>query len=94
MTMLLKSQKGIGAILILLGVAFIIVIAVIAYFLFKSSADKAKLGGQPQSSPSTSNETVTSDQVPLKICPTGDPEQCEDPVSNADVDNIQTIEED
>jgi hypothetical protein len=80
MSMLRKlNEKGIGGILIILTVLFIIIaIAIMAYFLLKGGDKKTapveKTGG------SGIQEEVTADEVPLKICPTGDPEQCEDPI--------------
>lgn len=90
MIMLKKTNdKGIGAILILLAIAIVIVIAIIVYFLFKSSNQRAAEIGKTSTNQPTSSEPIRADQVPLKICPTGDPEQCEDPIPDSAVDTVQ-----
>ena len=82
------NEKGIGGILIILTVLFIIIaIAIMAYFLLKGGDKKADTVDENAGGSGTEEE-ITSDQVPLKICATGDPEQCDDPISDADVDNI------
>ena len=88
MLMLKKlNEKGIGGILILLTVLFIIIaIAIMAYFLLRGG-DK-KVDQVDNAGGTGTEEEITSDQVPLKICPTGDPEQCDDPISDEDVDDI------
>jgi flagellar basal body-associated protein FliL len=90
----ITNQRGIGGILIIAAVVFVIIaIAVMAYFLLRgNNAQDAANSENGQTE--TSETIITDDQVPLKICETGDPEECNDPVSNSDVDNITNIEED
>jgi cytoskeletal protein RodZ len=88
----LKQQKGIGGILIIVGVIFVIAVIVMAFFLFNGSTKQE--APKPEASQNqTESTTVNESQVPLKICETGDPEQCDDPVSNSDVDNVTNIED-
>ncbi len=83
------DQKGIGGILIIGAVVFVIIaIVVMAYFLLNGDKD-AETGTTGSGDDQLDSETIiTDDQVPLRICETGDPEQCHDPVSNAEVDAI------
>lgn len=92
MNKLLNNQKGVGAILILIAIIFVIVIVAIVFFLLNgpSKEDTTKTATEESQTESTS---ISEEDVPLKICETGDPEQCNDPVSNEDVDNISTIED-
>jgi hypothetical protein len=81
----LINQKGIGGILILTAIGFII-IAVIAMIYFLTKGQDQKFNQQTENQTKT---TITEDQVPLKVCETGDPEQCNDPVPNSVVDKVK-----
>lgn len=84
----LVNQKGIGSILIIAAVVFVIIaIVVMAYFLLTGKKD-AETENQASDDQLNSETIISDDQVPLRICATGDPEQCDDPVSNADVDKV------
>jgi len=84
----LQNQRGIGGIIIIAAVVFVIItIAVMAYFLLNGTKDTGT-ATQTSKEQLNSETTISDDQVPLRICATGDPEQCDDPVSNADVDNV------
>ena len=90
----ITNQRGIGGILIIGAVVFVIItIAVMAYFLLRGNNEQ-DAGNSENGQTETSENVITDDQVPLRICETGDPEQCSDPVSNSDVDNITNIEDD
>ena len=89
----LIQQKGIGGILIIVGVIFVVVVVVMAFFLFNSSKKEDTAKSEATQNQTENNTGVSDDDVPLKICETGDPEQCNDPISNSDVDNITNIED-
>ncbi len=85
MNKLLKGQKGIGGILIIAAIVFII-IAILAMIYFLTI-------GQPQKSTHQASDqtktTFSEEDLPLKVCETGDPEQCNDPIPNSVVDKVR-----
>ena len=83
------NQRGFAPLLLIVFALIIVaVIITAAYFIFKGE-DKSN---QKNSTTVSEDGRIPDEVLPYKICPSGDPEYCEDTIPENATDNL-TIEE-